>query len=250
MTKTTTINPFEALSAKTTETTSTGHRLNHTAELNSRANERATETIKTASDNQELHELANRMMAGNPADLIELFDKTGVLSHVEEDAKLLDGATEDELKRLLESRRSDRSKSKKKGISTNMANCRNYVSAMYAELMVRQAMGKPYTGAHAPSDFDVDSIAGDQDAINRKIKSLQSKKCRVKKLADAGIPEAIEELSIVESEIARLNALRPSARVSTRSAVKSIKVDELRDALNKIEGDVPEEILALIAKLG
>lgn len=250
MKKTTTTNPFEMLSAQTDSTTATSRRLNHTVELNSRATERATETIKTASANPEFHELANKMMAGDPADLLDLFEKTGIIANVEADATVLDGADEDELKRLLESRRSDRSKCKKKGIGSSMLNCRNYVAAMYAELMVRQAMGKPYTGARGATEVDFDSLAGDQDAIVRKVKSLQSKKCRVKKLAEAGVDGATKELAQVEAEIERLNALRPTARVATKAAVKSIKVDELREALSKIEGDVPAEILELMKKLG
>lgn len=251
MKKTTTTNPFEMLTAQPNDVaTATSRRLNHTVELNSRATERATETIKTASANPEFHELANKMMAGDPADLLDLLEKTGIIANVEADAAVLDGADEDELKRLLESRRSDRSKCKKKGIGSSMLNCRNYVAAMYAELMVRQAMGKPYTGARGATEVDLDALAGDQDAIVRKVKSLQSKKCRVKKLAEAGVAGASDELAEVEAEIERLNALRPMARVATKSTVKSIKVDELREALSKIEGDVPAEILELMAKLG
>lgn len=250
MKKTTTTNPFEMLTAQTNDVATATRRLSHTAELNSCAAERATETIKKASANPELHELANKMMAGDPADLLDLFEKVDVLANVEADAEMLADATEDELKRLLESRRSDRSKCKKKGINSNMLNCRNYVAAMYAELVVRQAMGKPYTGTRGGAELDLDSLAGDQDAIVRKVKSLQSKKCRIKKLAEAGVAGASDELTEVEAEIERLNALRPTARVATKAAVKSIKVDELREALSKIEGAVPEEILELMKKLG
>lgn len=250
MKNTTTTNPFEMLTAQTNDVATAARRLSHTVELNSRATERATETIKKASANPELHELANKMMAGDPADLLDLFEKVDVLSNVEADAGMLADATEDELKRLLESRRSDRSKCKKKGISSSMLNCRNYVAAMYAELLVRQAMGKPYTGTRGGAELDLDSLAGDQDAIVRKVKSLQSKKCRIKKLAEAGVAGASDELAEVEAEIERLNALRPTTRVATKAAVKSIKVDELREALSKIEGDVPEEILELMKKLG
>lgn len=250
MKKTTTTNPFEMLNAQINDSGITNRRLSHSTELNSRAMERATETIKMASANPEFHELANKMMAGDPADLLDLFEKTGIIANVEADAAVLDGADEDELKRLLESRRSDRSKCKKKGIGSSMLNCRNYVAAMYAELMVRQAMGKPYTGARGAAEVDIDALAGNQDAIVRKIKSLQSKKCRVKKFAEAGVTGASDELAQVEAEIERLNALRPTARVATKSAVRSIKVDELREALSKLEGDVPEEILELMKKLG
>ena len=249
MKATTTTNPFETLSTNVS-IAANNRRLDHTALLNGRAIERATETIKSASANPELHELATKMMEGNPADLMELFEKTGALENVDDDAILLDGASDDELKRLLESRRSDRSKCKKKGIGSNMLTCRNYVAAMYAELMVRKAMGKPYTGSRgaAASEFNADEA--DLEAIGRRVKSLQTKKCRVKKLAEAGVEGAAKELADVEAEIARLNELR-GARVVTRTAVKSIKADELRAALSKMDkADLPEEVLALMAKIG
>lgn len=244
-----TTNLFESLTAQAIGTESTGRRLDHTVELNRLATERATEVIKQASAQDELHELANKMLAGDPADLMELFERTGMMERVGADAQeALDGASEDELKRLLESRRSDRSKCKKKGIASSMLVCRNYVACMYAELMVREAMGKPYTGTRGVTGGSA-LDESDLEAVGRRVKSLQSKKCRVKKLADAGVPGAQEELDEVIAEIERLNALRPT-RVVARSAVKSIKVDELREALNKLEGDVPAEILELMAKLG
>lgn len=241
---------FASLTAQSSVAESSGRRLDHTAELNRIAAERATVVIKKASENPELRELANRMLQGNPADLMELFEKTGALETVSADAQTaLTGASEDELKRLLESRRSDRSKCKKKGIGSSMLVCRNYVACMYAELMVRNGMGKPYTGTRGVAGGST-LDESDLDAVKRRVKSLQSKKCRIKKLADAGVAGAQAELDEVEAEIERLNALRPTAKVSTKVAVKSIKVDELRAALEKIEGDVPEEILALMAKLG
>lgn len=244
-----TTNLFETLTAENVTTTGTGRRLNHTVELNRIAAERATEVIKKASETPELRDLANKMLDGDPADLMTLFEKAGALERVSTDAHdALDGADEDELKRLLESRRSDRSKCKRKGIGSSMLVCRNYVACMYAELMVRDAMGKPYTGTRGVTGGSA-LDESDLDAVNRRVKSLQSKKCRIKKLADAGVPGAEAELTEVVAEIERLSALRPT-RSTGKVVVKSIKVDELRDALNKIEGDVPAEILELMAKLG
>ena len=249
MKATTTTNPFETLSANVSVTTN-NRRLDHTALLNGRAIERATETIKSASANPELHELATKMMAGDPADLMELFEKTGALENVADDALLLDGASDDELKRLLESRRSDRSKCKKKGIGSNMLTCRNYVAAMYAELMVREAMGKPYTGSRGAAASEFNAEQADVEAIGRRVKSLQTKKCRIKKLAEAGVEGAAEELASVEAEIARLNELR-GARVVSHTAIKSVKADELRAALADFDtSGLPEEMQALLAKLG
>ena len=236
-------NPFQMLNA-TSVTANGGRKLAHTNQLVQVSHERATETIKLASDNAEFHALANQMMAGDPADCLELFRVVGVLDKVASDAEFLADADEAELKQLLESRRSDRSKLKKKGINSSMTVCHSYVSAMYAELLVRQAMGKPYTGARGAEAKEVDTT--DLEAVNKKIKSLQSKACRLKQMADT--PEVIAEREQVKLEIERLQAYRPA---KAQVAVKSIKADELREALSKMDkADLPEEVLALLAKLG
>lgn len=244
--ETATINPFENLSA-TENTMTNGRKLAYTDALNHTASERATEAITAASQNAELFPIANVMMdSGDPADLLRLFEKTGTLKQVASDAVLLAGCPEDDLKRMLESRRSDRSKCKKRGVRSSIVTCRAYVASFYAELVIRQAMGKPYTGRTgiAASELNTEDL----NAINRRIKSLQSKKCRLNKLAKAGDAAAQNELDETVAEIERLQAFRPATSVTT---VKSIKVDELREALSKLSADeVPDEVKALLAKIG
>lgn len=238
-------NPFENLSA--VESAAIGRKLAYTDVLNTTANERASDAIMQASKDPELYPVANAMMdSGDPTDLMTLFDKTGVLDHVAEDAAALQGCDEETLKRMLESRRSDRSKNKKKGVRSSIVVCRAYVAAFYAELVVREAMGRPYTGrvGITASALDTDDL----DAVNRRIKSLQSKKCRLNKLAAAGDDEAKNELDETIAEIERLQAFRPA---TSTTVVKSIKVDELRAALSQLNQDeVPEEVRALLAKIG
>lgn len=238
-------NPFETLTASAE--TKTGRKLAYTDMLNSIAIERAGDAIKTASQKPELFAVANAMMdSGDPADLQTLFEQTGVLDHVTEDAASLEGCDDDTLKRMLESRRSDRSKCKKKGVRSSIVTCRAYVAAFYAELVIRQALDMPYTGrvGVAAAELNTD----DMDAVNRRIKSLQSKKCRLNKLAAAGDAEAQNELDETVAEIERLRAFRPA---TSTTVVKSIKVDELREALSKLSADeVPEEVRALLAKIG
>lgn len=243
-----TVNPFEELSATNVAAAQQGRKLAFTDVLNHAAMERSAEAIMSASKNPELFPLANAMMdSGDPADLLKLFEATGVLEKVSGDAAALDGCDEETLKRMLESRRSDRSKNKKKGVRSSIAVCRAYVASFYAELVVREAMGKPYTGATGKSAIVVDTA--DVDAVNRKIKSLQSKKCRVSKLAQAGDAAAQKELDEVVAEIERLQAFRPT--VATKTVVKSIKVDELRAALAKLDpNDVPDEVRDLLTKIG
>lgn len=244
-------NPFEALTAG--KMTDAGTRkLDFTPVLIATANQRAIETIKAASDNAELHELANKMMEGDIADLIKLFDATGMSDLVPGDAAALQDCDLDQLKRMLESRRSDRSKAKKKGIRSNISVCRNYIATMYAELMVRQVMGKPFTGlvGAAARDFNIDDIRDDIEAVNRKIKSLQSKKCRLNKTAEF-VPSDAAELEQVTDEIKRLSELRPTSAVSTKHVVKSMDIDVLRTALASMNtADLPDEVLELMKKLG
>lgn len=242
----TVINPFETLGASAS-TSASSRKLAFTDVLNGIASERANEAILAASQSQELYPLANAMMdSGDPADLVNLFNATGTMDHVAEDAVALQGADEDTLKKMLESRRSDRSKSKKKGVRSHITVCKAYVGAFYAELVIREAMGKPYTGRTGVGASVVNTE--DLDAVNRRIKSLQSKKCRLGKLAKAGDAEAQAQLDETIAEIERLQAFRPA---TSTTVVKSIKVDELREALSKLQGeDLPDEVRELLAKIG
>lgn len=240
------INPFDALTAAATNG-SASRKLAYTDAVNGIAHERARDVVKAVGNDVELGQMANLMMAsGDIADLIALFDATAVSEKVHGDAAALDGCDERTLKSMLESRRSDRSKCKKKGINNSAVNCMTYMADFYAELMIRDAMGKPYTGRIGANEIKVDP--DDLDAVNRKIKSLQSKKSRVGKLAKAGDAAAQKELDEVVAEIERLQAYRPT---TTTTVVKSIKVDELRKALASLsEDDLTDELRELMVKIG
>lgn len=228
-------------------------KLDHTSQLIGCANARATELMKAISTTRtDLIGLANDMMNnGDRDDLIELIQSVYTPEDIHADAiDALDGADESELDRLLESRRSDRSKAKKKGIKSNVATCRTYISAMYAELMIRDITGKALSDTTSSSEIDLEALAGDLDAISKKVKSLQTKKCRLAKLADYDA-QAKLELEMVNADIARLNALRPNTRITSTTAVKSIPIDTLKTALASLDPkDLPAEMLELIAKLG
>jgi predicted nuclease with TOPRIM domain len=125
---------------------------------------------------------------------------------------------------------------------------------MYAELLIRIKMGKPYTGQLGSAAIDYEALGSDQDAISRKVKSLQSKKSRLNKLA-AYDNDAKQELREVEAEIARLNELRPTVRITSKVAVKDINVDQLRAALKNIDvaslpADEQAKMQELMSKLG
>lgn len=218
----------------TDSTTSQARRLELTPALIERSASRASEVIRTASANPELHNLANAMLQGNPQDLINLIKAVHNDETIKADAQILAEADEDQLDRLLESRRSDRSKAKAKDISKNMVACRTYIGSMYAELMIRDITGKQYTGASTGTEYDVDELASDKAALDRKIKSLQTKMCRLKKTAPY-VPADQKALEDVEAEIARLNQLRPNARVTAKTIVAAHNIDELRTVLSSMD---------------
>ena len=245
------VNPFESLTAVESKGFES-RRLDYTPVLIDRANTRASEIMLKGSEHAEL---ANRVINdGNTSDLLELINATVPEGQIEADAEVLEGCDADQLSRLLESRRSDRSKAKKKGLTSSVVTCKTYISAMYAELMIRVKMGKPYTGAAAAQDYNAAELAQDQDALSRKIKSLQSKQCRLKKLA-AFDEAARAELDEVVAEIARLNDLRTGTRRVSKTVLKDANIDAIRETLKSIDpATLPEaeqaKFLELMAKIG
>lgn len=236
-------------------TTSESRKLDFTPVLINTANTRATELMSIVAKKPELHILANKAIDnGEPQDLINLINAVFNDEKIREDAKILEGCDDNQLGRLLESRRSDRSKAKAKGPRSSVQVCRTYIATMYAELMIRSFWHKPYTGQLGSTMIDIDALAGDQDAISRKVKSLQSKKSRLTKLAGYDA-EAKAELKEVIDEIARLNELRPTVRTTSKVVVKDLSVDQLREVLHGIDPKLlPEEeqvkLADLMAKLG
>lgn len=212
---------------------------------------RAIDLIKNqAKQHPELTDSVKKVLTnGEATDLFDLLNKY-YAEQITTDSECLVGANADELSRLLESRRSERSVAKRAGIQKTVINCSKFFAAGYAELMIRNKMNKPYSST---SSVDVDE--SDLDAVGRKIKSLQSKKSRLSKLA-AYDPAAKAELSEVIKEIDRLNSFRPtSSGVSSSSVLKNINVDELRAVLAGINlDDLPEDerskYASLIEKLG
>ena len=248
-----TTNPFEFAQSNITSTES--RRLDYTPALIDRSNQRASDLMMQVSKKPELFNLANKAIDdGAPQDLIDLIKAVYDDDQIKADSKVLDGCDDNQLGRLLESRRSDRSKSKKKNPRSNIQVCKTYISSMYAELLIREYWNKPYTGQAGSAEIDIDSLKDDQDALSRKVKSLQSKKSRLGKIAQYDI-NAKRELQDVEAEIARLNALRPTVRVSAKTLIKDIGIDQLRDMLKGIDpASLPEDeqakLLDLMQKLG
>jgi Mg/Co/Ni transporter MgtE len=126
---------------------------------------------------------------------------------------------------------------------------------MYAELMIRDVTGKPYTGSTSSLSLDVDDLKEDRDKLDRKIKSLQSKKSRLTKIAQYDA-EAAKELEQVVADIDRLNQFRGVSKTSAKVIVKDAGLDNVRAALTDLQSDdsvddaTREKIMNLLKKIG
>lgn len=212
------------------------------AELIAQCNALALDAIKKATTDPEVGALAAAMQTGGQKELQAFVDATVKVPTTE----LIKNCSEEELSRMLESRRSDRSKSKKAGLTT-IDNIRRYVSAWIAELVIREASGKAYK---APGSSELGSFEStDYEEITRKIKSLQSKKCRLSAVLKYGPNETVEaEVKAVQAEIDRLNAMRGTkARVKSTDAVKSMSLDDLRASVAAMSDEEKAQLVAMLA---
>lgn len=251
--ETTTINPF-AFATEELSTSSAIRRLDYTPALQEKARAMATELIKTVADRQdaELIEKANQMMdTGSAETLFSLVQDVFGDEAIVEASQVLQGCAEDDMPKMLESQRSNRSKAKKAGIRSKMTNCVAYVSAGIAEMLLRQAMGKPYQGAGRNTELDTEALTGDPEALRRRINSLASKKSRLSKLANYD-EKARAELDEVEAQLAELRGMRPDK--SKTVVTKSVQLKAVREALQSLSAEeleaLPESMRELARKLG
>lgn len=240
-------NPFNFAAEVSTETKT--RRLDFTPALQDTARARATDLVKLVSTERlDLADLANKMMdTGAPTDLLELIRAVYDDEKIKADAAVLDDCPDEQLAKMLESQRSNRSKAKRAGLRVKLSNTVAYIAAMYAELLIREKTGKSYNGTNRQTELDYDQLATDTDMLGRKINSLASKKSRLTKLAqyDEAAKAALEE---TEAELARLRSLRPT---TTKSVVKSMDINTLREVLSKLdESELPDEVVELMKKLG
>ena len=239
-------NPF--VFDTTSNESKASRKIEFTTQLIAISNSKANEIIRTASQDSELANLANKILDnGEVSDTFNLINQIIPEEIQTEDALFLTDANPDVLDRLLESRRSDRSKAKAKGLRTSMSVCLTYFGSAYAELLVRKAANKPYEASSSNLDEN------DRDAISRKIKSLQSKQSRLSPLAKYDTDKA-KELDDVKAEIARLNDLRGTS-VKVSSAIKSEDLTVIREALTQVDKsalteDQQAKLEDLMTKLG
>lgn len=214
-------------------TTSTGRGINGAIELNNYAQSEARRLIDAAMDKVK-EEAAEGLTTTK--DMIDEALDSGTYASACNLIETVIGApqcgaltecTDDELSRLLESRRSDRSKTKKKGLRTNVAVMLTYFAAIIAEMAIRAASGKEYV-AQSAATIDVEALALDQEALNKKIRSLQSKQSNLRRAlkyipADTDAPER-DELKRVQAQIEELQSRRTSTVKTVSTKVPSAEV--------------------------
>ena len=226
------------------------NQIRYTAQLNSISNQRATEALRAATKDETLFNEANTALNSGEATDLFAFLESAVGSNIEADAAFMADATEKEFDSMLESRRSDRSKTKAKGLNNSVTIATKYLATGYAEMLVRTAWNKPYdTTASAELD------TSDLDAINRKIKSLQSKKSRLTKLVELGDAAAQQAYNDVVDEIDRLASFRPETRTVGKTVIKEADTELIRAALSQVDvstmdADQAKKLEDLIKKLG
>lgn len=239
-TEATVINPFESLSAVSAGQAGT-RKLAYTGVLQDKARSLTTELIRKAGGDAKLAPLANAMLADKTPESLLAFITEGIPSEqMTEASKVLDGCPDDDLPKMLESQRSNRSKAKRTGLVA-MPKVIDYVASMVGELLIRERTGKAYASTgKLPTDHD--ELAADQETLVKRINSLASKKSRLTKLA-AYDAKAKAELDAVEAELQELRALRPN---KTKTTVKSIKLDDVKAALAAMSDEEKASLIALM----
>lgn len=243
----------EVFSLGTASTASTGRNIHGAIELNTYAQSEARRLIETAMEQVKTErdegttttkdKIDEALDSGSYSSACSLIEDVIGTPH----CGILEECTEDELSRLLESRRSDRSKTKKKGLRTDISVVLSYFAAVIAEMAIRAASGKEYV-AQSTNAIDVEALALDQEALNKKIRSLQSKQSNLRRALkyipdDMDAPER-DELVKVQKQIEELQSRRTSTVKTVTTKVPS--AETLKQAIASMS---EEERQALIAQL-
>lgn len=229
---------FEANEAQ--EVTTGARSLAGTAQLTTLANTVANEVIKkidTDLENyREKFDASKSDHNAMDALITELYDLTTV------DVQFIKELDDDTVESMLKSQQSKRSRSKSKVMTLD--NYKSMMTGAAAELLIRQATGKAksatsvrrLSGSIEFTAEELEKLKDDQDAIKRELRNVQSKKSIMKTKADfSEESERWQQLLVAEEQ---LKSIRTSS-----STVKTIRVDETKDALLAELGDTALEDL-------
>ena len=225
----------EMFAANTNETTTTNNRsLAGTAQLTSLANSIAAELIKKIDADLETYkekfEASKTDHNAMDALIAEAYDLDSV------DVNFLKELDEETLNAMLKSQQSKRSRSKSKTMT--LENYRSLMSGAVAELLLRQAMGKPKSslGYHRASGSieytaeELENFKNDQNALKREIRNVQSKKSIMKNKADFN-EEDERWIQLLTAED-QLKSMRVGG-----TRVKTVVVDTTKEKLLEELGD-------------
>ena len=225
----------EMFAENTNETATTNNRsLAGTAQLTSLANSIVAEVMKKAdADAENYQEKIVASQTDNNAmdELIrELYDLSST------DVEFLKALDEEVQNSMLKSQQSKRSRNKNKTMT--LENYRSLMSGAVAELLLRQAMGKPksslgYRRASGSIEYtaeELENFKNDQNALKREIRNVQSKKSIMKNKADFN-EENERWIKLLEVED-QLKSLRVGG-----TRVKTVVVDTTKETLLEELGD-------------
>lgn len=204
-------------------------------------------SISKSTDAELIASIQPILASGDYANTCELISKFYDDTTIADKTSFLKSYSSTELDRLLESRRSDRSKARKAGLAQNFP---RFLADVIAEKAIRLASGKQYNqNSTGTTAIDVEALAADQVALNKKIRSLQSRISVLRskmQFAPADHP-GHAEIARLQEQVRELQA----HRVSTSRVVTKTVVDKrtVADAISNMSADELAELQAKIAEL-
>lgn len=165
------------------------------------------------------------------------------------DVDFLDKYDDDELKAMLKSQQSKRSRSKSKDMT--MDNYKAMMNAAVCELMIRTATGKAKTrvagrGSNMYTLEYLNSLADDQYELRRELRNVQSKMCifRKKNPEDYSEHDEYKELEKVEATLKDMRVPIESHRVKMSDVTAALDVD-----VNALNLEDAQQLIAELQKL-
>ena len=165
------------------------------------------------------------------------------------DASFLEKYDDDELKSMLKSQQSKRSRSKSKDMT--MDNYKSMMNAAVCELMIRKYTGNAKTrtagrGSNMYTDEFLNSMAEDQHELRRELRNVQSKMCifRKKHPEDFSEFDEYKELERVEATLKEMRVPIEGHRVKMSDVTAALDVD-----VQELDLDEAKQLIAELQKL-
>lgn len=222
--------------------------LSGTAEMTANAEAVVNSVLEALSNSYDDHaELFEQSKAdANAMDML-ISEFTNKFEDV--DVSFLEKYDDDELKSMLKSQQSKRSRSKSKDMT--MDNYKSMMNAAVCELMIRTFTGKAKTrvagrGSNMYTTEFLNSMAEDQHELRRELRNVQSKMCifRKKHPEDFLDFEEYKELERVEATLKEMRTPIEGHRVKMSDVTAALDVD-----INELELEDAKQLIAELQKL-